>query len=125
MTTMLGLACIAGDLIVLAALADLATSTLDQPGILAAAAGAASLARLACSIAALHLCRRARSAFVGRAQEFSQLTAASPIAASTASPCSRASNARSRYFPEIVVAVAELDVEVVLDGVISGRSRRV
>lgn len=62
MTTLLGLACVAGDLTVLAALAHLAASALDQPGILAALAATASLARLACSIATIDRCRRACSA---------------------------------------------------------------
>lgn len=58
MTTLLCLACIAGDLIVLATLADLAAPTLDHAGVLAATAAIASLSRLACSIATLHCCRR-------------------------------------------------------------------
>jgi hypothetical protein len=62
MATLLGLACITGDLVVLAVLAHLAVPTLTQPGLLAAAAAAASLARLACSIATVRRCRHARSA---------------------------------------------------------------
>jgi hypothetical protein len=62
MTTLLGLACIAGDLIVLAVLAQLAAATLDQPGIVAAAAGTGSLARLVCSIVTVRRCRDTRSA---------------------------------------------------------------
>jgi hypothetical protein len=61
LTTLLGLACIAGDLVVLATLAQLAASTLDQPRLLATTAATASIARLACSIATVHRCRYARS----------------------------------------------------------------
>ncbi|GAA1194409.1 permease prefix domain 1-containing protein [Pseudonocardia alaniniphila] len=62
MTSLLGLACIVGDLLVLAALPHLAASTSGHPEILTAMAAAASLVRLAYSIATLHRCRRARSA---------------------------------------------------------------